>query len=271
MLSEELINKLGQLFDQTQREALEFTQGNRNLTIEKQISYYFGEMFPKSKSEDKFLDGFALTIQKNIPTILKIAKLKAFAIVLSDPKAFRKANTGISLNYGDARDHSLNNTSSIKEYLKHGKTSEGGTERGDDYSGIQLANQLEDQRTLTSDLNLTFKVINKDKKLEEATELTNKELIAPGTTAAPVDQPQPIEPSWTLTNSSLDRTKSRDSSFNSQESIKEHDNRATSLTSSTDYIEGQNTLSTIETDIYDLRNLFWNSFFYLFNDWGICQ
>ena len=138
MLTKELIEKIVQLFDENQKGILEFQQGNRNITLSKQIKYYFGDMYPFCSDEDLFLDGFALNIQKSLGIICKISKLKNFCLVLASPEAFRKQNTGINMNFTDAKDRSINNATILKEYLKTGRSMQGGTERGDDYTTCLL-------------------------------------------------------------------------------------------------------------------------------------
>lgn len=215
MLSEEQINKLDELFGQEERSALEFLQGTRQMSIKRQIKYYFGTLYPFTKDEDRFLDGFALIIQKNIGLISKISKLKMFSEKLSDERGFRKINASYNFTSGNTNTETVNNSNTVKEYLKHGKTRSGGTERGDDYKEVEEAFDLQDQKILQSDLQFRFKGTQQDSGIVGSS-LINQE----GDLDQKLEQQLKkvgVMPSWTTVTSASDRTKSRDTSIDSKE------------------------------------------------------
>lgn len=279
MLSSELINKIGLLFSQEERDALEFEQGNRKMTIEKQVKYYFGDLFPFTLDEDRFLDGYALTIQKNIGLIYKISKLKIYSGRLADERGFRRTSGSFSRSSTDNQNNSINNTQGIKEYLKHGQTRSGGTERGDDYEGIEELYTLQDKKDLETDLRLVFKGVDQaNKGVGNQLDVLTKRSLLKSNDQENIDEQIDKKkteirelPSWTTVTSSSDKTKSRDSSISEQQGFQIGKTDSSTVSASWDFIDSDNVINTLQADIYDLRNSFWNSFYCLFRDFQPCR
>lgn len=278
MLSDETINKLTDLFEEDQKKALEFKQGNRNMTIQKQLSYYFGDKNPITNNEEKFLDGFALNIQRNIGLICKISNLKEFAEKLANKKGFTKVTLGITDSALKSNKRSLNNNEGIKEFLKHGGSYTGTTERSDDWSGVKGIYDLEIKKNLKTDLKVLIKTATQD--YEQQGKITIKDSnesipthLLTSESDSEIDK-QITErtaevrelPAWNNLVTSGDFTKARNSDKASKEGVEASTTNSNALNTSLTFSDSENINRTLEADLHDLRSMFWNSFYHLFDN-----
>lgn len=286
MLTDWIIDKLVLLFDEDQKKALEFKQGNREMTLKKQIKYYFGDQYTFTNDEEKFLDGFALNIQKNISTIYKIGNLKVYSEKLADAKQFTKVNFTMTDNSTNNNKKAFSSNTSMKEFLKHSRNSSGTTERSDDWSGIEEFYTLKNKEILKSDINIDMKTIG---QLPEAEDTNKQRDISKTPTnnlkikqelTEPLDIDKKIEeqkqeiremPPWNTIVSGSDALKTRNTDISNNDSIENNNSYSDGKNLGINFSTADNISKSIEADLYDLRSAFWNSFSHLFQDCFPCH
>lgn len=283
MLTEEIIDKLVLLFDEDQKNALEFTQGNRQMTLKRQIKHYFGDLFTFTNDEDKFLDGFALNIQRNLATIYKIGNWKNNSKKLAEDKNFTRVSFAVtdSTSNNDKRTFSIN--TGTKEYLKHGRSSSGSTERSDDWQGVEELYTLRNQEILKSDLNIDIKKIGQfpeaptdSQKKEDLNIPLNpieikQELVEPSSTIEEQKKDLREMPTWNTFGSASDSAKARNTDLSNRDSIEKNKGYSDGTNLGVNFSTAENINKSIEADLHDLRTLFWNSFRHLFQDCYPCR
>lgn len=160
MLSEDLLNKIAELFDPEQKEALEFTQGNRVMTIQKQVRYYYGNYLPYTTNEEEFLDAFALNIHRNMVTICKLADMKKYCELLSSKESYQDATFIFIDREKKGKSRGVGNTQRVFEVLASDKSRGGNCQRSEEYDGVEEYYELKDKKELVTNMEIGFRSIN---------------------------------------------------------------------------------------------------------------
>lgn len=288
LLSDELLAEIKLLFEEEQLEALEYQQGNRNITVEKQIKLMYGKKPIRQRFYDKelFLDKWAEIIKDNFHMIDKIRQLKVISATLADQNSFSKSTTAVRGSTLQAKNRGIKNRQTAYEILAQNKSRSGAALRSEDYDGLEQMIDLEDQLATKSSLEIGFKSINHSAPLATAKpdpigevkiSEENKFLIAPNEKSDPAKELENIKeqmddmPAFNTLQTDIGRSKSRNTGLESSDNFAERLSNNTGVSSSIDVVKGIAALKANEADINNWRKHFWNKFYILFSpDWRPC-
>lgn len=285
-LNENLITRIKELFSEDQIAALEYQQGVRHMTIEKQLEMLYGRLEikrPYHLDEELFLDKWALTIMDNCHIIEKIKRIREIAIQLANPQTFSETQTTSNVGKLDGKNRGIKNLQKAYETLAQGKDRAGGTLRSEDYDNIEKLIDLEDQKISKTSIEISLKPIDHTSELRKARydsigqvkiSEENKYLIVPESEEKLKQELEEIKeqisdmPTFNTLQTGISRNKVRNTGIDSSDNFLEYAKDTSSLNVTNKYAAGEAIIRAHEADIHNWRKLFWNKFRFFFESYA---
>lgn len=167
ILSKYTIDRIAELWDNNERQILEFQQGKLRVTLEDQIMHYFGHLYLRFGNDiNAQLIAMATTIKDNFHLLQQIKAVDEFSKKLIDHETNKKRNSATVDGTGAASALNLKNVNQFAENLTGTKNRVLDTTRSTNLEGLEESLWQKDNKDLKNHIEINLKSIDSEKRLE---------------------------------------------------------------------------------------------------------